>query len=469
MKSSEMSYLTAFQIEHSQKEDITRVQMSFSSLLPPPKHSKIESKEPLSKTNDIIVKALTDNDDDQGDMVQERSVLDSMVASKLSFQDFVPIRQRNFDMELPNPSTSEIEETYERTKKVFDNILAKSLKSESTVAKSSAQVNDEAYELKYETLQASGAVRSRSLKIVQHAQDPLQPSQVKAGKVVAPPVEEPLAPILHKTDSAGAASKVTREEREKWNIPAAISSWKNPKGYTISLEKRLEMDARFSKENAGSQKVNEGFAKLSDALDVADREARREMRIRAENKRRLADEEMQEKEQKLRLLAQKAREERERQKWNSASSRKRLIEHEDDPAGKRELVRKAKNLELEKDIRKSKMSTADRLRELAYSQGRDISEKVILGAAKATDSAEGRYDSRLFSKGANTNARRNEDQLYDRPLFEQQARDSFNRANLEQIESLIQKDKKVSTGPIEFTSADGKAVEDEKEFGLQKK
>lgn len=443
--------------------------MSFSSLLPAPKNSKTELKDSTESSRELIVKALTRTDDNQGDIVQRNNVTDSVVGSRLKFQDFVPIRQRDFNMELPKPSSLEIDETYKRTKKVFDKILAGSMKPEGATVKNSAQVNAEAYEVTYDTVQSSGAVRSRKLKIVEHAQDPLQPSQVKAGKVMAPPVEEPLTPILHKTDSTETSNKVTKEERDQWNIPAAISSWKNPKGYTISLERRLGMDARYNEQNSGAQTVNEGFAKLSSALDVADRQARQEMRLKAEAKKRLADEEMRQKEHKLKLLAQKARMEREQERTNMSSSRKRLIEQEDESANKREMVRSARKLDLEKDLRRSKMSTADRLRELAYSQGRDVSEKVILGAAKATESAGDQYDTRLFTKGATSGARKNDEQLYDKPLFDQQTRDGSNRANLEQIDRFIRQDKGESKGPIEFTPADEPTEEEKKDYGLQKR
>ncbi|QLL34084.1 hypothetical protein HG536_0F04100 [Torulaspora globosa] len=442
--------------------------MSFSSLLPPPRNCKAASKEASSSNRELVVRALTEIDGDQEEVVQHSNVINSVVASKLNFQDFVPIRQRNFNMELPKPSKLEIEETYKRTKKAFDKILASLSKPDGTGVKSSTQVNADAYELKYDTLQPSGAVRSRSLKIVEHAQDPLQPSQVKAGKVVAPPVEEPLAPILHKTDSTETSNKLSKEERERWNIPAAISSWKNPKGYTISLERRLDMDARYNKQHTGAQEVNMGFAKLSNALDVAEREARQEIKLRAEAKRQLADEELRQKELKLKLLAQKAREEREYQRMHPPS-RKRLLEQGNDFANEREIARNSRRMELDKDLRRSKMSTADRLRELAYSQGRDVSEKVILGAAKATDAAGDQYDSRLLAKGASSGARVNEGQLYDRPLFDQQLRDSSNRANLEQIESFIRQDKRDTNGPIEFTPASENNEEQSKEYGLQKK
>lgn len=446
--------------------------MSFSSLLPAPKRSEPEKDSQISrisKDREQVLKALTD-DDNQGEAVKKDSIFDSVIGSRLRFQDFVPIRQRNFNMELPRPSQQEIDETYERTKRFMDKILSKNLQPEAATVKSSEQAHAESYELTYETKQPSGAVKTRKLKIVEKAQDPLQPSTIRARKVVAPPVEEEITPLFHKTDAAGSAKTLTQEERAEWDIPAAISSWKNPKGHTLSLDKRLMMDARYNKNNSGPHEVSEGFAQLSNALEVADHQARQNMKVLAESKRRLADEEAREKEQKMHLLAQKAREERENERTSSARLRRRIADHEHDAAERRQVAREARMGELEKDLSKSKMRTADRLRELAYSQGRDVSERVILSAAKATESSESHYDSRLFSKGANASARRHEDQLYDRPLFDQQARDSTNRANLGEIDSMIREDKNEKTGPIQFTEASRDSGQQEnKKFGLQTK
>ena len=56
--------------------------------------------------------------------------------------------------------------------------------------------------------------------------------------------------------------------------------------------------------------INDNFAKLSEALFVADRHAREEVKVRAEMQSKLAAKEKQDKESKLRMLAQRAREER---------------------------------------------------------------------------------------------------------------------------------------------------------------
>lgn len=56
--------------------------------------------------------------------------------------------------------------------------------------------------------------------------------------------------------------------------------------------------------------LNENFAKLSDALYIADRKAREAVEMRAQLEKKLAQKEKEKKEDHLRQLAQKARDER---------------------------------------------------------------------------------------------------------------------------------------------------------------
>ncbi len=56
--------------------------------------------------------------------------------------------------------------------------------------------------------------------------------------------------------------------------------------------------------------INDNFSKLSEALFIADRHAREEVKLRAEMSTKVGEKVKQEKEAKLRELAQRAREER---------------------------------------------------------------------------------------------------------------------------------------------------------------
>ena len=61
--------------------------------------------------------------------------------------------------------------------------------------------------------------------------------------------------------------QVSVKEQQEWKIPPCISNWKNVKGYTIPLDKRLAADGR----GLQGVHINENFAKLAEALYIADR------------------------------------------------------------------------------------------------------------------------------------------------------------------------------------------------------
>jgi len=72
---------------------------------------------------------------------------------------------------------------------------------------------------------------------------------------------------------------------------------------------------------------------------------------------------------------------------------------------------------------------------LARDEDRDVSEKIALGLAKPTASAESMYDSRLFNQSSGFAAGFNEDQPYDKPLFAaQEALNSIYRSKAQEDE-----------------------------------
>lgn len=75
----------------------------------------------------------------------------------------------------------------------------------------------------------------------------------------------PPAPVLH-----SPTRKVSVKDQKEWKIPPCISNWKNAKGYTIPLDKRLAADGRGLQQTH----INENFAKLAESLYVADRKVR---------------------------------------------------------------------------------------------------------------------------------------------------------------------------------------------------
>ncbi|KXS15342.1 hypothetical protein M427DRAFT_32319 [Gonapodya prolifera JEL478] len=314
--------------------------------------------------------------------------------------------------------------------------------------------------IKYTPGQAgqSGGAGTRIIRMVDTKQDPMEPARHKHKKVPAQPPSPP-PPVMH-----SPPRKVTAEEQAAWYIPPSISSWKNRHGYTIPLDKRLASDGRGMQENV----VNDNFAKLSEALFIADRHAREEVRLRAEMQSKVAVKEKREKEERLRMLAQRAREERagirptlpvdeteprqpkeeseepenhrnrrdsmpprgaredseaRERSDNDDESGEELSEEAKRKAKEREDIRRERQKMRERELRMSHMGAEAKAKFAQKNEGRDISEKIALGIARPTAAAsnpETMYDSRLFNRSAGMTSGFGEEDaygLYDKPLF----------------------------------------------------
>lgn len=210
--------------------------------------------------------------------------------------------------------------------------------------------------------------------------------------------------------------------------------WKNPKGFTIPLDKRMAADGRALQD----VQINDKFAQFSEALFMADRHAREEVRQRAIMQQRLAEKERAQKEEHLRQLAQQARAERaaggRRRSRSGSYSGSDSGSETDESERERRAARREKLKEEERKLRQSRMGAERRAQVLAREMDRDISEKIALGLAKPTASGESMYDSRLFNQTSGFGSGINEDNPYDKPLFA--AQDAISsiyrpRANLE--------------------------------------
>lgn len=202
--------------------------------------------------------------------------------------------------------------------------------------------------------------------------------------------------------------------------------WKNSKGFTIPLDKRVAADGRGLQD----VQINDKFAQLSEAIFMADRHAREEVRQRAMMQQRLAEKERAQKEDHLRQLAQQARAERTgggggSRRRSQSRSRSRSYSYSGSESGsdsdsserERRAARKDKLRDEERKLRQSRMGAERRAQVMAREMDRDISEKIALGLAKPTQSSEGMYDSRLFNQSSGFASGFNEDNPYDKPLF----------------------------------------------------
>ncbi|KAK7204297.1 SKIP/SNW domain-containing protein [Myxozyma melibiosi] len=224
-----------------------------------------------------------------------------------SFSDLIPLRQRaNIgELNLARPSEEEVALTTAKTKAAFESIL--NGKAEAANAKSIANSKrNEPTFIRYTPSSMMGEKAGtehgqRIIKMVDLPEDPMAPPKFRHTKVPRGPPSPP-APLLR-----SPPRKLTVKDQEDFSIPPSVSKWKNPKGYTIALDKRLAADGRGLQD----VEINDNFAKLSEALSAADRHAREEVKQRALLQQRLADEEKERKEEHLRELARKIREERE--------------------------------------------------------------------------------------------------------------------------------------------------------------
>jgi len=157
---------------------------------------------------------------------------------------------------------------------------------------------------------------------------------------------------------------------------------------------------------------------------------------------KLAQKEKESKEENLRLLAQRAREERggiapKPSAQTQAAMKSSLAAYgsgsesgdesdasvdsaeDEDAARIRDQMRQEKKRERERELRMNNMGQEQRAKMLARQQNRDISEKVALGLAKPTASKESMLDSRLFNQESLSGNFADDDayNLYDKPLF----------------------------------------------------
>jgi len=366
-----------------------------------------------------------------------------------SFKDLIPLRQRAEagEISLARPSPEEVEETRKRTQEALTKLIAGATAAQKPKNVQGLKRDAPTY-VRYQATAQMGddaQPRDRIVKIVQRQIDPFEPPKHKHKKIPRGPPSPP-PPVLH-----SPPRKLTAADQEAWRvsnaqrkpsytntdrpnqIPPSISNWKNPKGYTIPLDKRLAASGRGDHDI----EISDEHAKLAQALADAEVKAREDVRQRHAMQEKLAEKEKQQKEEHLRMLAQKARDERAEasqdrdsrsgsrdrggggggRRYDSDVSESGSESDEDRDRRQREEDRRERRRENERQLRQSRMGTERRMQVMAREQGRDISERIALGIAKPTASGESMYDSRLFNQSSGFATGFNEDQPYDKPLF----------------------------------------------------
>ncbi|CAG8432801.1 11481_t:CDS:2 [Diversispora eburnea] len=386
------------------------------------------------------------------------------------FKDLVPMNQRS-DIEqvnLERPNEDEVKETTEKTRDALEKIVQGKIRAAQPKNVKTDKPSEPTY-IRYTPGQQGESYNSgagqRIIRMVEMPVDPMEPPKFKHKKIPRGPPSPP-APVLH-----SPPRKVSAKEQQEWVIPPCISNWKNAKGYTIPLDKRLAADGRGLQEVT----INDNFAKLSEALFAADRHAREEVRQRALMREKLSQKEKEEKEKRLRMLAQKAREERAGISKSTNFSGSVVAESEsesesdEEKVKEREDIRQDRRKEREREYRLSRMGAEQRAKHLAREQNRDISEKIALGLAKPTVSKESLYDSRLFnqSEGLSSGFKDEEGKICASSIYNPKKNydsDQFGGGNEESINKMLNNDRfginskvfqgadktQVREGPVEF-------------------
>ncbi|VDK74876.1 unnamed protein product [Onchocerca ochengi] len=307
---------------------------------------------------------------------------------KIIYTRLVDMKPKVLDEEdesFQKPNEETIIQQTEATRLALEKIT--SMKVASALPVRHAQKQDPVQYIRYTPSQQgdgynSGA-KQRIIRMVEVQQDPMEPPKFKINRKIPRAPPSPPPPVMH-----SPPRKTTVELQVDWKIPPCISNWKNPKGFTIALDKRLVVDGR------GLQQVhiNENFAKLAESLYFAEHIAREAVKTRAQMERHVAQYKKAKQEEKMKDMAAKARQQlavlKEIHEDNSVSQKAR----------ERDQIRRDR-LDEYRRKRNIARNNPDKLDGFKKDRERDISEKIVLGLPDArTRHHETQFDQRLFDQ-----------------------------------------------------------------------
>uniref|UniRef100_A0A3Q3VJS3 SNW domain-containing protein 1 n=1 Tax=Mola mola TaxID=94237 RepID=A0A3Q3VJS3_MOLML len=302
------------------------------------------------------------------------------------YTDLLPKEVLNDDTaELQKPDEEAVKELTEKTRAALDKQVSQKIAAAMPVRAADKQAP--AQYIRYTPSQQGVAFNSgakqRVIRMVEMQKDPMEPPRFKINKKIPRGPPSPPAPVMHSPSR---------------------------KGYTIPLDKRLAADGR----GLQTVHINENFAKLAEALYIADRKAREAVEMRAQVEKKMAQKEKEKKEEKLRELAQMARDRRAGIKSHGDKG------GEDGEARERDEIRHDRKKERQHD-RNISRAAPDKRSKLQRDQDRDISELIALGVPNPRSTSEAQYDQRLFnqSKGMDSGFAGGEDEtynVYDQPF-----------------------------------------------------
>lgn len=360
-------------------------------------------------SNALAIKTDQDGKIRYDELIRQGHSRDRIIYSK--FSDLLPKPIEPNDPELEKPNLEVIQQTTEKTRLALELLVEQKVAAAAPVrrAEKSAPAEYIRYTPSQQGIAFNSGAKQRLVRMVEAQKDPMEPPRFKINQKIPRGPPSPPPPLMH-----SPARKVTVKEQQDWKIPPCISNWKNPRGYTIPLDKRVAADGR----GLQTVHINENFAKLAEALYTADRKAREAVEMRAQIERKVAQKQKERKEEQLQRIAQQARETR-------AGLRRPGAPVEDavtDPGldDRDELRRdRARDRVRERNLARSGLEGKARAQK---EKDRDISEQIALGLpnprVNATDEAQ--FDQRLFdqSRGLDSGFAGGTDDLYniyDRP------------------------------------------------------
>jgi SNW domain-containing protein 1 len=155
--------------------------------------------------------------------------------------DLVPLANRadvtDEDRAMERPDQATIDANTQRTRLALEARTHGKIKA--AQPKHVPKSNHDAAYIRYTPANNGGDEgKQRIIKMTEVQEDPLEPPRFKHKKIPRAP-DEPPPPVLQSPPRA-----VTAQDQKDWMIPPSISNWKNNKGYTIALDKRLAADGR---------------------------------------------------------------------------------------------------------------------------------------------------------------------------------------------------------------------------------
>ena len=158
------------------------------------------------------------------------------------FKDLVPLAHRkdldDTARQMERPSEDEVQATTEKTRAALEKLVNGKIKA--AQPKNVPDSQGKTSFIRYTPGQQAGSdgLKQRIIKMTEVVEDPLEPPRFKHKKIPRGPPSPP-PPVLR-----SPPRKATAQEQKEWMIPPCISNWKNNKGYTIPLDKRLAADGR---------------------------------------------------------------------------------------------------------------------------------------------------------------------------------------------------------------------------------